>query len=109
MGWIESLHGQVVGLDNAPLAQQYWELLSGAKDLTMQVVTPTVAEEAARAHGLRTPDAIQLASALLAGASSFLTNDAQMARVPGLRMLILDQLLTNPGPAPAQVDHCCSS
>jgi len=82
------------------LAQQYREILLYTHGLTVQAVTSAIAEEAARlraAHAFRTPDAIQLATALAAGASSFLTNDAKLVRVPGLHVLIVDQLPTGPG------------
>jgi predicted nucleic acid-binding protein len=97
---------------NAALAQRYRELLLGTPGLAVQAVTPAIAEEAARlraAHGFRTPDAVQLATALTGSASSFLTNDAQLARVPGLRVHVLDYLLasskppTAPGGPPATI------
>jgi len=43
-------------------------------------------------HGLRTPDAIQLATAIRNGATSFLTNDLSLPIVPGLSILTLDTL-----------------
>jgi len=43
-------------------------------------------------HGLRTPDAIQLATAIRNGATSFLTNDLNLPIVPGLSTLTLDTL-----------------
>ena len=58
-------------------------------------VSVPVAREAARLrarHNLRTPDAVQLATALAGGASHFLTNDAQLRRVTELRVLVLDDL-----------------
>jgi len=62
-------------------------------------LTEDVAEEAARlraAHNLRTPDSIQMATALLAGAGYFLTNDAKLAAVPGMQVLTLDALRSTP-------------
>jgi predicted nucleic acid-binding protein len=91
---------------NAALAQQYRDLLLNTQGLTVQAVTPAIAERAARlraVHAFRTPDAIQLATALAAGASSFLTNDGKLAGVSGLRVLVVDQLppADSPGPATA--------
>lgn len=41
---------------------------------------------------LRTPDALQIAAALVAGCEAFLTNDAGLKRVTELRVLVLDEL-----------------
>jgi predicted nucleic acid-binding protein len=54
-----------------------------------------IAREAARlraAHGLRTPDAISLATALAEGAKAFLTNDKRLGKVrsEGVAVLVLD-------------------
>ena len=43
-------------------------------------------------HSLRTPDAIQLATAIRNGATFFLTNDLNLPIVPGLSTLTLDTL-----------------
>ena len=53
-------------------------------------------EETARlraATGLKTPDALHAATALLAGCALFITNDADFRRVDGLPTTILDDLL----------------
>lgn len=55
-----------------------------------------VAERAARArarYALRTPDAIQLATAITAGATGFITNDKDFRRVTDIDVLILDDLV----------------
>jgi predicted nucleic acid-binding protein len=57
--------------------------------------TNEVAERAAdlRArYNVRTPDAIQLATALEAGCDAFLTNDLALRRVAELRVLVLGTL-----------------
>ena len=41
------------------------------------------------AHGLRTPDAIHLATALCGGASVFLTGDATLKRCSGIAVEVL--------------------
>lgn len=54
-----------------------------------------VADRAASLRGqyrLRTPDAIQLASALEAGADAFLTNDQQLSRVTEMPVLLIDEI-----------------
>jgi predicted nucleic acid-binding protein len=44
-------------------------------------------------HGLRTPDAIQLATATICGADYFLTNDRKLSRVPGIEVVIVADLV----------------
>jgi predicted nucleic acid-binding protein len=59
-------------------------------------VSEIIADEAAQLrarHGLRTPDAIQLATAIRSGASSFLTNDSRLPILAPLNMLVLNQLI----------------
>ena len=82
------------------LANQYRQILLHARHVTTLPVSDAIAEEAAEIrarYGLRIPDAIQLATAIRSGASSFLTNDARLANFPRVRILVLDQLrATNP-------------
>jgi predicted nucleic acid-binding protein len=85
-------HGDLV------LAQNYSSILHSAPNLTMLPVSSPIAEEAARirsAHGMRTPDAIQLATARAGRATSFLTNDTELRPIPGMQFLVLESLLTN--------------
>jgi predicted nucleic acid-binding protein len=59
--------------------------------------TLNIADRAAQIradHNLRTPDAIQAATALAAGVTGFVTNDPIFRRVPSLDVLILDELLS---------------
>ena len=39
---------------------------------------------------MKTPDALQLASALVSDCTAFLTNDGRIPSVPGIRILSLD-------------------
>ncbi len=58
-------------------------------------VTAEIAESAARLradHGLRTPDAIQVATAITHQADFFLTNDARLGRLKPLKVLVLSDL-----------------
>ncbi|RUR86032.1 type II toxin-antitoxin system VapC family toxin [Chlorogloeopsis fritschii PCC 9212] len=146
MEWLVLLHGQIVGLDTAPLiyfieenpnylditdvffeaifrgeisvvtsvltitevlvyplrqgnttlAQQYREILFNSQGLTTIEVFPDIAETAAQLranYNLRTPDAIQIATAIRGGASFFLTNDARLPSLPELSVLVLEQLI----------------
>jgi predicted nucleic acid-binding protein len=82
------------------LAAQYRRILLRARQIRTVPVSETIAEEAAQLrarHGLRTPDAIQLATAIQSGASSFLTNDSRLPKLGPLTMLVLNQL-TAPTP-----------
>lgn len=77
------------------LASEYRDILLRSANLTTVPVTEEIVEEAARLralHNLRTPDAIQLATALRAGASWFLTNDMDLPNVKGIQLLTVDQL-----------------
>lgn len=77
------------------LAERYAALLLDTRGLAMVELTTEVAREAARlraVYNLRTPDAAQLATALVRGASHFLTNDDRLSRVTELRVLVLDEL-----------------
>ena len=146
MAWIETLRGQIVALDTAPLiyfiedhpqyadavgpffaslasrdfqaitsvitllevlvhplrnnnptlATQYREILLHTEGLNIDPLDQDIAEEAARLraiHGIRTPDAIQLATAVKGSASFILTNDSNLPAVSGMQVLVLDQLL----------------
>ena len=80
---------------DALLVQRYHDILLGSGSLTMQQVTPAIAEEAARlraVYTLRTPDAIQLATAITASATHFLTNDARLKVISGIQVHVLDEL-----------------
>ncbi|WP_414529785.1 type II toxin-antitoxin system VapC family toxin [Nodularia chucula] len=81
---------------NVILAQQYHDILFNSQGLTTIEVSPIIAENAAQLradHNLRTPDAIQMATAIHGGASFFLTNDARLPSLPGLTVLVLNQLI----------------
>ena len=77
------------------LAQEYRDILLHSPALSAIPLDNGIAEEAAalRArHHIRTPDAIQLATAIRANASWFLTNDAELAKVPEISVLALSRL-----------------
>jgi predicted nucleic acid-binding protein len=77
------------------IARAYRDILLRSPALRAIPCDQRTAEEAARlraAHNLRTPDAIQVATAILSEASHFLTNDAALARIPGISVLVLDAL-----------------
>ncbi len=63
-------------------------------------ITQDILRAAARLRaaipGLKTPDAIHAATALLNDSALFLTNDTGFRRVPGLRSVMLDDVLAEP-------------
>jgi predicted nucleic acid-binding protein len=80
---------------DAKLQTLYRALLTQTRNVELHPLTLTIAEKAAslRArHNLRTPDAIQIATAIETECDAFLTNDKGFTRVADLRVLILDEL-----------------
>jgi len=80
---------------DAALISRYEDLLLDTAHIDTIDLTTSIAREAARlraVHNLRTPDAIQVATVLQAGALAFLTNDARLAVVPDIRVIVLDAL-----------------
>jgi len=80
---------------NTILAQQYRDILFNEAGLTTIEVSPAIAEVAAQLranYNLQTPDSIQMATAISGGASFFLTNDARLPSLPGLEVLVLEEL-----------------
>ena len=78
---------------------QYSQMLLNTRNLETLAVSPEIAIEAARlraAYGLKTPDSIQMATAKIGGATSFLSNDSRIATIPGLEVILLETLLTTP-------------
>lgn len=77
------------------LAREYRDILLRSSGLTTVPLNEVIAEEAARLraiHGLKTPDAVQLATATTGGASWFLTNDEDLPSLPGITLLVVDRL-----------------
>ena len=84
-----------MGQGNTILAQEYREILLNQESLTVVELTPDIAETAAQlraTYNLRSPDSIQMATAIREGASFFLTNDARLPSWPGLTVLVVENL-----------------
>ena len=82
-------------LGQTALAQRYRHFLSHSRNLVLHTLDAAIAERAAELrarYGLRTPDALQIATALAAECTALLTNDRQLQRVTDLRVLVLDEL-----------------
>lgn len=66
-----------------------------SRNLTTLSAIPAIAERAAELrarYNLRTPDALQIATALHARCEAFLTNDKRLQRVTELAILVLEDL-----------------
>ena len=77
------------------LAEEYRVLLletEGIVSLPVDAATAHLAAELRARYALRTPDAIQIATAIGAGCDAFLTNDGGLRRVTELRIIVLDDL-----------------
>jgi predicted nucleic acid-binding protein len=84
---------QPLRLGNNDLCLQYHDLLSNAEHLRLTAIDSTIARKAAlvRAkYSIRTPDALQIATAIETGCDAFLTNDAAFKRVKDITVLLLD-------------------
>ena len=71
----------------------------GAKEMLLTAVSRAVLEEAIRLRasvGLKTPDAIHAATALLSACSLFVTNDGAFKRIPDLPVVVLHELISTP-------------
>ena len=71
------------------------QVLLDSNNFSMIAVDDVIADAAAmlRAkYGIRTPDAVQIASAIVGNSDAFLTNDRGLKRVTELRVLIPDEL-----------------
>jgi predicted nucleic acid-binding protein len=82
-------------IQNSALEQSYRLLLLNSRNIETHNTDSAIAGAAANLrarYNLRTPDAIQIATALQAGCEAFLTNDLRVGRVTELRVLVLDEL-----------------
>jgi len=79
------------------LENEYRDLLQSSRNFEL---IPIDAEIAARAselrsrHNLRTPDALQIAAVLSVGCEAFLTNDKKLRHIDELKIIILDDYLS---------------
>lgn len=81
---------------NQALVHEYSDILLRARNFTTLPVSPEIAAEAARLraiHGIRTPDAIQLAAAHESQAVAFLTNDEDLEKAARMQMLVLKRMV----------------
>jgi predicted nucleic acid-binding protein len=80
---------------HAQYEQEYRDMLLNTANITALSVSAPIAEQAAHLrarYNLRTPDALHIATALVAGCDAFLTNDLRLKRVAEVRVLALGEL-----------------
>ena len=78
------------------LVEQYQNILCNSPTIDILEINVEISKKSAwlRAkYGLKTPDAIQLATALYASADYFLTNDSRLKAVKEIEVLVLDELV----------------
>ncbi|MBI4704089.1 MAG: type II toxin-antitoxin system VapC family toxin [Deltaproteobacteria bacterium] len=83
-------------LGRADLVVAYRGLLEGNPSLQLVPIDGSLAVRAAELrsrHGIRTPDALQIAAALRAGCDAFLTNDTELRRVTELAVFLVSDLV----------------
>lgn len=74
------------------LVERYAQKLLDDVKLTVWAVDGSVAMKAAELrgkYGIKTPDAIQIATAVVAGAEAFITNDVNLKKVKEIEILVL--------------------
>lgn len=82
---------------DATTATLFRTVLQHTPDVRMLPITQLVLEEAAKLRatlGLRTPDAIHVATALLHGCALIVTNDSTFRRIPDLPVAVLNELIS---------------
>jgi predicted nucleic acid-binding protein len=75
-----------------PLAERYEMLLGRSQGLSLIRLDHTLLRAAAQVrarYGVRTPDALQLAAAIIARCSAYVTNDRDLPTIAGLRIVQL--------------------
>lgn len=82
-------------LNDQKIVDAYMAILSQYENLKIVDVDRIIAEEAAELrakYNLRTPDAIHLATAIVAKADVFITNDSRLKQVKKIKVIVLKEL-----------------
>ena len=78
------------------LESAFRQLLTNSRELSLLPVSRAVLDNAARLRaeqGIKTPDAIHLATAMLAGCNFVLTNDSAWRKASSISVAVLDDYL----------------
>jgi predicted nucleic acid-binding protein len=77
-----------------------YEQVFQSPEMRLMPISQAILREGARLRAtipaLRTPDALHAATGTFAGCALFLTNDVGFRRVPGLAVVILDEVMAAP-------------
>ena len=82
---------------DAPTATLFRTVLQHLPEVRMLPITQPILEEAAQLRatlGLRTPDAIHVATALVHSCALMVTNDSAFRRIPDLPVVVLHELVS---------------
>jgi predicted nucleic acid-binding protein len=83
---------------NKKLAEKYKTILLSSNDLETCEISNVISERAAiiRAkYGFKTPDSLQLATAIVRKADYVLTNDSALKQVNEIKVIVLEEYLIN--------------
>ncbi|RUA31846.1 MAG: PIN domain nuclease [Bacteroidetes bacterium] len=86
---------QPLRLKKLKLAKQYEEILTNSANLVVFDIDIEISIQAAKLranYNLKTPDSIQIATAIEKNADFFLTNDKNLTRVNEIEILTLDKI-----------------
>ena len=81
--------------ENKHLVQKYRALLQDIISEPLIPLSEAVSEMAAQirgANGFKTPDSIQLATALYSGADIFYTNDKRLSKFPDIKVITVESI-----------------
>lgn len=80
---------------NGAAAMDYRDLLLSFPNLKMVNVDVKISETASylqAKYGIKTPDAIQIATVICQGSKSFITNDESLKKVEEIKVLLLEEI-----------------
>ena len=84
-----------IRLGNIALQQDFLDLLTNTQGITfanIDVAVGRLAADMEARYRLKLPDALQVATALVAGCEAFLTNDVQLKRITEVKILVVSEL-----------------